>query len=368
MIEPPSIDHLEGVSLGTVDDIEPLVARRRAVVVTDRRLAEEPGVQSVTSVSMGAPIALECSEPTVDTVARLATAVADTPPDVVVAVGGGSVIDTAKLAAAVAASGGAVSDYVAGARPFSATLPVVAVPTTSGSGAEVSRTAVVSSPTTKTWAWDPLLRPAHVVLDPLLTASMPPAVTVSTGLDAFVHAVEAGTATRGRPDVTARAGEAAAAVRRALPVALAEPSDPDARSTMLLSSVSAGWAIDRVGTGAGHAVGHALASLAAVPHGLAVAFGMRACLDWTIAEPSARRLLARLGGSIVDDIEPLTDEIGLEELVAGFVRERIDPLRLAEELGKPEHRPMRANAARPIADGDVTTVGRLVADRWNELA
>ena len=367
MIDASSIDHLEGVALGSTALIDEWVGARTAMVVTDRRLAEERRVRAVIDRSGAPPVVIEPTEPTFESVSDAVTAIGAASPEVVVGVGGGSVLDTAKLAAAVVGSGGAVSDYVGGARPFSATIPVVAVPTTSGAGAEVSRTAVVSSPTTKTWAWDPLLRPGHVVLDPTLTASMPDSVTVSTGLDAFVHAIEAATAVRSRPDLTDRAIASVSSIRLALPMAVADPSDVEARTAMLVSSVVAGWAIDQAGTGAGHAVGHALASLMAVPHGLAVAFGMTALLDWTLAEAQARRTFDRLGEDVADEIEALTRQVDLDGRVARFACRRIDRTRLADELRKPEHRPMRANGARPITDADVVSVGGLVAARWNGL-
>ena len=237
----------------------------------DRVRAELGGVErwSEPLVVAGEPSFLG-----VDALARAVRAV-DHP--VVVAVGGGSTLDAAKQAAVVAGEGG-IGDYVLGARPLPArTVPVVAVPTTAGTGAEVTRTCIVSDETgRKLWTWGDALLPDVVVLDPRATATMPAHVTAATGLDAFVHAVEAMTGRRATPDAVAAGQQAARLVLDHLASAVGDGDDLDVRLAMQRAALLAGRAIDAGGTGIAHSIGHALGTLAHVPHGVAVAVGLAA--------------------------------------------------------------------------------------------
>ncbi|HJR93159.1 MAG TPA: iron-containing alcohol dehydrogenase, partial [Acidimicrobiia bacterium] len=238
----------------------------RLVVVTDGHLAASPALDSVCAIAApDALIVLRPGEPTTSSVTELADGLGGDA--TVVAVGGGSVIDSAKLAAAVTGSSSQIDRHLMSAEPFAASMKVVAVPTTAGAGAEVTRTCVITDGGHKTWAWDELLRPASIVLDGTLTVGLPPATTVATGLDAVVHAIEAVTAQH-RDETGYSAGLwALAELAACLPAVVADPGDFDARGRALVASTAAGLAIDRCATGIGHGLGHALGSLVPVPHG-----------------------------------------------------------------------------------------------------
>jgi alcohol dehydrogenase class IV len=154
-------------------------------------------------------------EPTVASVDAAAATVRAVRDPIVVGVGGGSALDTAKQAAVVSVGTGGVEPYLLCAEPLPGRRPIVAVPTTSGTGAEVTRTCIVSDRHgRKLWTWGDEMLPDLVVLDPTAARSMPPGVTIGTGLDAFVHAMEACSGQR-------RTSIAAAAAQRALSLVLA---------------------------------------------------------------------------------------------------------------------------------------------------
>lgn len=365
MISPPSVERVPGVVIGSAPELVAALEPRRPLVITDAFLAAVPEVVEIVETLDSQVVALPVGEPTIDAVTMASELVVEACPDIVVAIGGGSAIDTAKLAAAVAASGGHVSDYVRSARAFSRSVPIVALPTTSGAGAEVSRTAVVTEHGRKSWAWDESLRPTTVILDPVLTLGMPPSLTVSTGLDAFVHGFEAATSPNADPVAIRSGAEAVGAIRGALPLVARRPDDLAARTSMLLASVVAGHAIDRAGTGVGHAVGHALASLVTIPHGLAVAFGMRACLDWSMEGADGRLDRLRLDRPATELIDDLLDELAFTRHLDRWRSTRLEAPTLAEELRRPENQPMCANNVRPVSHDEVGDIALIVSSRWN---
>lgn len=197
----------------------------------------------------------------------------------VVALGGGSSMDAAKLAATLARDGDAAESYALGARALPRNgLPKIAVPTTAGTGSEVTRTSVFSTPEHKLWAWGGELLFDLALLDPTLTVGMPPHLTAATGLDASVHAIEAATNRRRNPISSALALGAVRSLRRWLAVAAAEPGNLEARGEVLIAATNAGMAFDVAGLGIAHAIGHALGETAGVHHGRAVALALNATM------------------------------------------------------------------------------------------
>lgn len=297
-------------------------------------------------------------EPTVASVDEAADVVRRHRPGVVIAVGGGSALDTAKQAAAVAGAGHSIDHYALGRHPLPATgPPVVAVPTTAGTGAEVTRTCVVTSAAGhKLWTWGAELLPRLVVLDPVATVTMPAAVTAATGLDAFVHAVEAVTGRRTSSDVAAPALEALRFVVDHLPSAVTDGTDLSARQGMQRAAFLAGLAIDGGGTGIAHSIGHALGSLAHVPHGLAVAVGLAAALPWNVeGAPETFAPVADVLGVPVDDLAGVYAELLAAASFADACR-RVGPLdldarALAAEMVAEANQPMLGNNCR-LADAE----------------
>ena len=135
---------------------------------------------------------------------------------------------------------------------------------------------------------------------------------------------------------------------------------------MLDAALCARLAIDLAGTGVGHAVGHALASMVPIPHGLAVAFGMWSCLEWGMETASGRYGRVDVADRLARKIGAMLDAIGFERELQRWVRQPLVADEFEIELRQDEHRPMCRNNARPVTDDDLGTVAGLVAAAWNE--
>ncbi|WP_157982126.1 iron-containing alcohol dehydrogenase [Oceanicella sp. SM1341] len=208
--------------------------------------------------------------------------------DLVVGIGGGSALDTAKLATACIPGAPDPMAYALAAAPMPpGLLPSLLVPTTAGTGAESCATCIFSGPDgRKLWAWDPGLKPRLVLLDPALTVSLPRDLTAFCALDAFVHAFEAATNARTHPGAALHAHHALGLICAALPRVAEAPGDLAAREALLLGAFHAGVAIDMCGTAIAHALSHGAAALAPVQHGLATALGFGVSLGWLAARPT----------------------------------------------------------------------------------
>jgi len=196
----------------------------------------------------------------------------------VIAFGGGSPMDCAKMAAFCAAPPARKPRRVRGIQAVPLRKPPVlfAVPTTAGTGSEVTIAAVVTDPRTraKYSVLSPLLCPKYAVLDPLLTVGLPPHITGQTGMDALTHAVEAYISFGHTKRTDAQALEAVALVFANLEAAYADGGNVAAREAMLYASYCAGAAFTRAYVGYAHSIAHALGGLYNLPHGLACAVAL----------------------------------------------------------------------------------------------
>jgi alcohol dehydrogenase class IV len=217
------------------------------------------------------------AEPTVDVVRAGVRAVGDGGVDAVVAIGGGSALDAGKAIAALAANGGDPLDYLevvgAGRKLARASLPFVAVPTTAGTGSEVTRNAVLSVPEARIKASlrSPLMLPRMAVIDPDLLATAPRAVIASSGLDALSQVIEPFLSNRANPitDSLARDGisRSARALRRAYELGLADAAQSDNREDLVLCSLLGGLCLANAGLGAVHGFAAPLGGMFGAPHG-----------------------------------------------------------------------------------------------------
>ena len=237
--------------------------------------------------------------------------------DSLVAVGGGSPMDTAKAAAALLARPDRTLSQLAGLLKVRRPIPpFIAVPTTAGTGSETTIAAVVTGADHHKYAVSDLcLIPRCAVLDPLLTVSLPPRTTAETGMDALTHAVEAYLSRFYPTRQTDRlAEEAVATIFRTLEHACAHGDDVDARQALLTASFQAGAAFTRASVGNVHAIAHTLGGLYGVGHGLANAVLLPVVLrDYG---PAAHRKLARLaelvglpGGTDGEKVDAFIDAI-----------------------------------------------------------
>ena len=273
----------------------------------------------------------------------------------VIGLGGGSALDTAKLVACCAVSGLGAAAYALCATPLPGNrLPIIAVPTTSGTGSEVTRVSVYADAAkAKVWAWGEELKPDVAILDPELTVALPPAVTAGSGLDALVHAIEAATNKQANPGNDLYCLEAIRLIAGNLERAVTHPQDLAARGAMLLAACYGGIGIDNCGTALAHNISHAVANLAPIPHGRATGLAMLATIDW--AAEGNRPAFARV-----------SEAMGTDDPVAGFDRlvrasgisvspglSGVTPEALARHMAAPANAPMRKSTLRYPTDGDL---------------
>lgn len=196
----------------------------------------------------------------------------ETKADAVLGVGGGSAIDTAKFAAAIALGDGEAIEYYRGEKPFPAQrLTIIAVPTTAGTGSEVTNVSVITGVRRhiKFGVLSPYLVPNTAVLDPLATVSLPANITAATGADALTHCIEAYASF---VDFCIGNAEALGGIRmvvKYLPIAYADGSNLEAREQMALAAMMAGAAFNINNLGLCHQMAHQLSAYFGVPHGVA---------------------------------------------------------------------------------------------------
>jgi alcohol dehydrogenase len=324
------------------------------VVITDAALAATPVVASVTGVleAAGMPVTVFGGvhpNPTAGDLAAGADAVAGAAGlaeadraagaagrgrVTLVAVGGGSPIDAAKGIALAAVNPQRGRDLDYRGEFTSPALPIVAVPTTAGTGAETNAFGVVTDPQSrrKFYVGHASTLPAAAVLDPGLTVGLPPPATAATGMDALTHALESYLSVRANPWSDGIALQVIRMIAAHLPRAHADGQDLEARSQMLLAAHMAGIGMATTGLGLCHAVGHALGGRFDIAHGVALTMLLPAVLRFNatvgaerladvavalgVADPARSR--ARNADAAIDAVAGLADRVGMTQRMAGL--------------------------------------------------
>jgi alcohol dehydrogenase class IV len=240
---------------------------------------KDPARHAVLVDALGMPTAVfpVAAEPTVELARAGVAAAREHGADVVVAIGGGSVIDTGKAVAALLGNGGDPLDYlevIGSGRPITrAAAPCIAVPTTAGTGAEVTANAVLASPAHRVKASlrSPLMIPRVALVDPELTVSCPPAVTAASGLDALTQCLEPFVSPQASPLTDGIAREGLRRAAAGLRAAYADGGDLAARADMAVCALLGGMALANAKLGAVHGLAGVVGGTADVPHGLACA-------------------------------------------------------------------------------------------------
>ncbi len=302
----------------------------RPLLVTDPALAALPPVEEALSLLRGAGVEPGLftdlrPNPTAENVDRGLAVLREGGFDGVVAMGGGSALDCGKAIAFMAGQSRPiwdfedVDDYWKRAE-VEGILPVVAIPTTAGTGSEVGRAAVITDPAShaKKIIFHPLMLPKTAILDPRVTTGLPPHLTAATGMDALAHSLEAYCAPTFHPMSEGIAVEGVRLVREALPRAFAEGGDLAARGMMLAASMMGAVAFQK-GLGAIHALSHPIGALYDTHHGLTnavlmpyvLAFNYRA-VDAKIARLAGWLELPRADfGAFLDWVLALRGELGI---------------------------------------------------------
>lgn len=214
-----------------------------------------------------------------------------------IAFGGGSVIDTTKGVAASLACEGVDFGTLQGSEILQNYMPpFIAIPTTAGTGSEVTLVAVVADTqkNTKLSFTSYKLVPHVAILDPALTTSLPPRLTATTGMDALTHAIEAYTSIQKNPVSDAFAIKAIELIAQNLPLACAEGGNVDARTNLALGSLMAGASFSNAMVGIVHAIGHSLGGLCHIPHGQAMMMLLPHCVQYNIEEGIHQGLYGQL--------------------------------------------------------------------------
>ena len=254
-------------------------------------------------------------EPTVDEVETAFARVSDTVCDAVVGIGGGSVLDSAKLLSVLFANRMPLSDMVGTHRIPRAGLPLILIPTTSGTGSEATPNAIVTLPESsiKAGIVSPFLTAGCVLLDPALTVGLPARLTASTGMDALAHALESLLSKKADQRSRHFSIEALSLIGAGLRCAFVNGDDLRARENLLNGSFRAGMAIACAGTTAVHAMAYPLGGRFHIPHGTANAMLLAPVFDFMRPSAGAAMKEAAVAMGLCDDGVP--EEVGAECLV-----------------------------------------------------
>jgi alcohol dehydrogenase len=346
-------------AVGQLGAVAARLRARRVLVVTDRVLAGAGLVERVRAPLADGSVSVAVfdggePEPSLRAAQACIAEAGRFRPDALVGLGGGSNMDLAKITAAVLAHGGTARDYVGEDKVPGPVVPLVCVPTTAGTGSEVTAASVLtdSDNQIKVGVLSNHLRPRVAVVDPLLTVSCPPKVTADSGIDALTHAIEAYTAVdnatfplpageysvyQGRhPLADVLAEKAIALIGANLRRAVARGDDLEAREGMALGATLAGLAFSNVGVAAVHALEYPVGGATHCSHGagngLLLPFVMRFNL------PARRREFATIARLLGEDVAGLDEQQAAERAVAAVEQLRVDigiPRRL-RDLGVTE--------------------------------
>lgn len=278
--------------LGNIGSAIRRFGKRKALLVTDGILMKAGPVDKVKAGFGETDVDIKCvfsdvpPNSTISTVEKCAELGIENECDMIIAVGGGSVIDTAKVANILMVKGGKVEDHM-GARlldPSESLLPFAVIPTTAGTGSEVTAVAVIADPDNDVklpFAEDQFL-PQLAILDPEVTVSMPGRLTATTGMDALTHAIEAYVDKERSPASDALALHAIRLISENILRACANPEDLRARGCMLAGSFLAGVAFSHSMVGMAHGISHALGGVYHIPHGLANALVLPEVMEYNM--------------------------------------------------------------------------------------
>ena len=347
-----------------------LLMAQRLLLVSDPGLAEVGLVEQILAglSARGREIVsftAVSSNPTSAEVAAGLALAREMDAQAIIALGGGSPIDVGKGIAMLMSNGGSYADYQWGGKAITQrSLPLLAAPTTAGTGSEVSKVAVIVDPerSFKKGVLNPLMFAHAAVLDPALTRSLPPGLTAATGIDALTHALEAYTGRRANPYTDMLALAALETIWWALPRAVGDGDDMEAREAMMLAALWAGTSMDHAGLGLIHSLSGPLTGALHLHHGLTNAILLPPVLRFNLPAiaPERRARLKQTFG-----LAPNADDEALVDTLADFVRTLGLPTRLAEvadlsalrdETGLVEdtlRMAMTPNNPRPVTATDV---------------
>jgi len=354
-------------ALDTLGDEANRLAVRRALIITDPGVYQAGLVDPVKERLSGAKLSVDvCAEaepePTFTRLNALAEKFRTSKYDLLVGIGGGSSLDTAKALSILLAHGGDGQDYVGIDKIPGYGIPIFALPTTAGTGSEITQNAIFGDPEKqlKMGMVSIYLIPRLALVDPTLTYGCPPKVTAASGLDALIHAVECYTGNKANTFSDATALKAMELIAGNLRQAVKNGSDNEARNCMAEGSLLAGITLANAGTAAVHALAYPLGARFHVPHGVANGVLFPYVTEFNLSANLPKyAIVARMLGVETDGLSPQeAAEKGAEAIKA-----------LAKDIGIPLHLrdlgvPQEALEGMAVATMDVT---RLLANNPKPL-
>ncbi|KAB2674964.1 MAG: iron-containing alcohol dehydrogenase [Verrucomicrobia bacterium] len=296
--------------------------------------------------------------------------------DLIVGFGGGSSMDTARGTNFLHTNGGEMKDYWGVGKATRPMLPMIAVPTTAGTGSECQSAALIADAVThqKMACLDPKAAARVALLDPELTLSLPRRVTAVSGIDALSHALETAVTRKRTPVSRIHSTEAFCLAIEALPRVLSAPNDLDARARMQLAAAFAGTAIEQSMLGAVHAAANPLTARFNVVHGAAVGLLLVPVIRYNAAEPLARNAYARLAvaaglagthlpeaaavEALLEALPPLLEAAGIP---ATLTRAGVDPASIPDLATDASHQWTANFNPRLIAASDFSRIYESIA-------
>lgn len=309
---------------------------KRAMIMTD------PGVKAAGLADMAKNALADFYVGTFDNIAQdtdlstvdEATAYAKSlQADCIVSVGGGSVIDTAKAVCVTLKNGGLANDHIAINRLTCPQTPHIVIPTTSGTGSEVTNTAVIKSKIAgrKVYIVDPWIMPNSAILDSRFTMGLPNSLTVSTAMDAMTHAVEALTSIMSNAICDGHALHAIRLIGENLPLAVANGEDETARHNLQMAATMAGWAFTIAQVGLAHAMAHTLGIIHNLPHGVACGLILPKVMRYNVDHATKKLALAAQAlGVNIADLSERDAALAAADAVEALMKSVDHPLKLSD--------------------------------------
>jgi alcohol dehydrogenase class IV len=344
MITTPRLMHIGGGALAELPGLLQRLGLGKPLIVTDPFLAASGHLERATAIldraGIGCRVFSETvADPTTTVVEAGARRLAEDSYDSLVAIGGGSSIDTAKAMSVLFANGGRMRDYKVPAEIPKAGPPIVAIPTTAGTGSEVTRFTVITDTETdeKMLIAGLACCPVAAIVDYELTVSMPLRLTADTGLDSLTHAIEAYVSRRANPFTDGLAKNAMGLIARHIRTACAEPDNRAAREAMMLGATTAGMAFSNASVCLVHGMSRPIGAFFHVPHGLSNAMLLPEITAFSV--PAARERYADCARAM----GVAQEDVGSQDAVARL----LDELRcLNEDLKVPTPRAWGIDAGR----------------------
>eukprot|EP00475_Leptophrys_vorax_P002965 TRINITY_DN11699_c0_g1_i1.p1 TRINITY_DN11699_c0_g1~~TRINITY_DN11699_c0_g1_i1.p1 ORF type:complete len:420 (+),score=121.29 TRINITY_DN11699_c0_g1_i1:60-1262(+) len=347
IVQPRFVHIGPGVSTKFIGSCLELAGARKPLVVTDKFIATKTPILKTVLSSHAAHIPVfddTVSDPTTDSVQRLVDAIHAGGHDSVVAIGGGSPIDTAKAASVLCKlDGQPLRNFKAPYVMSREALPVIAVPTTAGTGSEVTKFTVVSDSETqeKMLCLGPSYVPFAALVDYELTMNAPWRLTADTAVDSLTHAIESFVSAKRNPFTMPLSLAAMTAISQYVVTACEEPSNKVARASLMLAATQAGLAFSNASVALVHGMSRPIGAHFHVPHGLSNAMLLPRVTEWSL--PGAKELYAECAfatGTVSADVEDV--DAACKQLVLGLrllnSRLRVPSLR---EYGIPEDKYMK---------------------------